>query len=74
MTCSSGLNLLGPAEMFYVIMFFISLAKFQVPMMMTVMIMVFLDVTTCNFLVITTVSIRICITSERWEYLFIRNV
>jgi len=49
---------LRPAEMFYVIMFFIYLARFQVPMMMTVMIMVFWDMTTCNFLVITAVSVE----------------
>jgi len=57
-TCSCGLNVLRSAGMFYVIVFFISLVRFQVPMMMTAMIMVFWDVTTCNFLVITTVSVE----------------
>jgi len=72
--CSCGLNLLRPTEMFYIIMFFISLARFQVLMMMTVIITFFCDVSARNFLVITTVNNRICTTSARWEYLFIRNV
>jgi len=65
---------LRPAEMFYVILFFISIVRFQVPRMMTVMIMFFWDVTARNFLVMSTVVSRICITSATWEYLFIRNV
>jgi len=48
--------------------------RFQVPRMMTVMTVFFWDVTACNFLVISTVISRICITSAMWEYLFIRNV
>jgi len=50
--------MLRSAGMFYVIVFFISLVRFQVPIMMTAMIMVFWDVTTCNFLVLTTVSVE----------------